>query len=124
MRLQPQSSDSSSSPHIKRVSKWSVGPWPASGNTRYASKMPVQRGHPRKPISFISPFLLRQRALSSSAGAAPFRRQPGPEAQRLSHAAEVFQTTLQVLKDKVRQRQKRDVKTARKNLSNPLTSFP
>lgn len=40
-----------------------------------------------------------------------FQRQMEPETQEISRAAEVFQTTLQVLKNKARQRYKRDVTT-------------
>uniref|UniRef100_H3CJC3 Sushi domain-containing protein n=1 Tax=Tetraodon nigroviridis TaxID=99883 RepID=H3CJC3_TETNG len=47
----------------------------------------------------------------SSTHVFPFRRQPEPETLRLSRAAEVFQATLQVLRSKVGQRHKRDVKT-------------
>lgn len=41
-----------------------------------------------------------------------FPRQTEPETMEISRAAEVFQTTLQVLKNRVRRRYKRDVTAA------------
>ncbi|XP_032355949.1 thyroid peroxidase [Etheostoma spectabile] len=51
----------------------------------------------------------RQSPSSSSTHVFAFLRQPDPETLEISQAAEVFQTTLQVLKNRVRQRYKRDV---------------
>lgn len=49
---------------------------------------------------------------SSSARVFTFRRQTEPETLEISQAAEVFQTTLQVLKNRARQRHKRGVTAA------------
>ncbi|XP_028422067.1 thyroid peroxidase [Perca flavescens] len=51
----------------------------------------------------------RQRSPLSSTHVFTFLRQPDPETLEISRAAEVFQTTLQVLKNRVRQKYKRDV---------------
>lgn len=60
----------------------------------------------------LNPFILcvpRRSTPLSSMRVFTFLRQTEPETLEISRAAEVFQTTLQVLKNRVRQRHKRDV---------------
>lgn len=59
--------------------------------------------------SFYLPISVHRRsANSSSTHGFSFLRQSEPETLEISRAAEVFQTTLQVLKSKAKQRYKRD----------------
>lgn len=111
LHFQPQWSEICSLPHTKKVSKSS----PDSGRTRctLANACPALR---LEGFVLVLVFVPRNSALLSSMHVFPFRRQPEAETLRLSQAAELFHATLQGLKSKARQRQKRDVKTTGRNL--------
>lgn len=66
---------------------------------------------PKKENKNLSISVHRRSATSPSTHMFTFLRQTEPETLEIAHAAEVFQTTLQVLKSRARQRYKRDVST-------------
>ncbi|XP_054652210.1 thyroid peroxidase isoform X2 [Dunckerocampus dactyliophorus] len=83
-------------------------------NTTYIRKLIITSHQESLQMMDESVFLKRQRRSSplSSTHGFTFRRQTETETLEAGHAAEVFQTTLQVLKEKVKQRYKRDIAAA------------
>nr|XP_057946306.1 thyroid peroxidase-like isoform X1 [Doryrhamphus excisus] len=83
-------------------------------NTTSIGKLIITSYQESLQILDESVFLKRQRRSSplTSAHGFTFRRQTETETLEMGHAAEVFQSTLQVLKEKVKQRYKRDITAA------------
>ncbi|KAI3367910.1 hypothetical protein L3Q82_026737, partial [Scortum barcoo] len=70
----------------------------------------AQKRHKKPKLSFyLTISVPRRSTTSSSMNVFTFLRQTEPETLEISRAAEVFQTTLEVLKNRARQRNKRDV---------------
>ena len=118
--FQPPLSENCLSHHVRKVFKLSMRPYstPHNGNellNEFLSCLPLfsikqylSKKRQKKPkLSF--PSMNRRSTSSSSTHVFMFLRQTEPETLEISRAAEIFQTTLQVLKNRARQRYKRDV---------------
>nr|XP_046269407.1 thyroid peroxidase-like [Scatophagus argus] len=92
-------SENFSSPHITKAFKLYM--------KHYST---IRNGHQEPQLSFhLSISVPRRSKPSSAMHVFTFPRQTEPETLEISRAAEVFQTTLQVLKNRARQKHKRDV---------------